>query len=189
MPSGAAPTLLAEAGGEAGRWSVPGRVLAVLAGSLILAVSAQIQVPSWPVPTTLQSLAVVGLGIVLGPRLGAAAVVAYLAEGAAGLPVFAGLGRGVGHLAGPTGGYLFGFVAAAWLAGLIAGPVRQAGWARAFLAMCVGHAVLLTTGAAWLTVFVGPVKAVALGVTPFLIGSAVKSALGAACCHLVRTRP
>jgi biotin transport system substrate-specific component len=156
------------------------RGLAVLVGSAILAVSAQITVPSIPVPMTMQSLAVLALGVVLGARLGTTAVLLYLAEGASGLPVFAGFSGSLAHLAGPTGGYLMSFVPAAWLAGRLA----QAGWGqgllRPFLAYGLGHVVILAMGAAWLATFVGGSQAVALGVVPFIAGSLVKSMLGAA---------
>ncbi len=100
------------------------RVIGVLAGVGLLAASARLAVPFYPVPLTMQTLAVLLLGGVLGPTLGAATVASYLAVGAMGAPVFAkGLG-GVAVLAGPTGGYLVGFLAAAWLMGWAA---REAG--------------------------------------------------------------
>lgn len=160
--------------------------LAMLAGSAVLAASAQIAVPMAPVPVTMQSLAVLALGVVLGPRLAAAAVLAYLAEGAAGLPVFAGFSGGVAHMAGPTAGYLVSFVPAAWLAGRLS----QVRWGRtaagSFTAYMLGHALILGAGAAYLSLFTGVAQAVALGVTPFLIGSVVKSLLGAAAGLAVR---
>nr|WP_294520917.1 biotin transporter BioY [uncultured Rhodopila sp.] len=160
------------------RWLSGG--LAVLGGSAVLALSAQIAVPLLPVPITMQSLAVLMLGSVLGPRLGAAAVLLYLLEGASGLPVFANGSGTLAHLTGPTGGYLVSFVPAAWLAGRLA----QRGWMRsvigAFLSYTAGHAVILAAGCAWLSLFVGVSQALALGVVPFIAGSLVKSALGAA---------
>jgi biotin transport system substrate-specific component len=162
--------------------------LAVLGGSAVLALSAQIAVPALPVPVTMQSLAVLGLGAALGPRLGAAAVVAYLAEGAAGLPVFAGLTGTLAHLTGPTGGYLVSFVPAAWLAG----RMTQTRWGRTapggFASYMVGHVVILGLGAAYLATSIGAAKAVALGVTPFVVGSVVKSLLGAALGQVFRRR-
>jgi biotin transport system substrate-specific component len=153
--------------------------LAVAGGSAILALSAQIAVPALPVPITMQSLAVLGVGTVLGSRLGAAAVMLYLAEGASGLPVFANFSGTLAHLTGPTGGYLISFVPAAWLAGRLA----QSGWGRGlirpFLSYMAGHTVILAIGAAWLSLFIGAPKALALGVVPFIAGSLVKSALGA----------
>jgi biotin transport system substrate-specific component len=154
----------------------------VIAGTLLLTLSAKIQVPFWPVPMTMQSFVVLCLGATLGARLGALTVLLYLAEGAAGLPVFAGTpekGIGIAYMMGPTGGYLVGFVAAACLVGWLA----ERGWDRSmpwlFLAMALGHAVLFAPGVLWLTQFVGLEKAWALGVAPFYAATLFKTALGA----------
>jgi len=154
-----------------------------LAGSVALGVSAKLQVPFYPVPMTMQSLVVLLVGMAFGWRLGVATVLLYLFEGLLGLPVFAGTpekGIGLAYMAGPTGGYLLGFIAAAALAGWLA----ERGWAhsawRAAIALSLGHAALFLTGVAWLAVFVGWSKAVAFGLTPFLLGSVVKIALGVA---------
>src|SRR5579871_344920 len=96
--------------------SIPRAVVLVLAGSLLLAASAHAKVPFWPVPMTMQTLAVLVLGASYGWRLGGATLVAYSIEGAAGLPVFTG-GAGPLYMAGPTGGYLAGFVIASIFAG------------------------------------------------------------------------
>src|SRR5579875_2844742 len=124
--------------------------LLALAGSLAIAASAQISVPLHPVPMTMQSLVVLLVGMAYGPRLGAATLLAYLAEGAAGLPVFAGWAAGPAVLAGPTGGFLLGFVPAAALAGLLAarGWIRHIAGSAAVLGL--GHAVLFAIGIAWL---------------------------------------
>jgi biotin transport system substrate-specific component len=155
------------------------RAVAVAAGSAAIAVSAQIAVPTLPVPITMQSLAVLAVGMVLGPRLGVAAVLAYLAEGASGLPVFANFSGTLAHLTGPTGGYLISFVPAAWLAGRLA----EAGWgrgiARPFMTFALGHVLMLAMGAAYLSLFIGVPEALAVGVVPFIAGSVVKSLLGA----------
>lgn len=159
------------------------QVLAVVAASGVLAASAQIAVPTQPVPITMQSLAVLAVGMVLGPRLGVAAVLLYLAEGASGLPVFANFSGTLARLTGPTGGYLISFVPAAWLAGRLA----QAGWGRGvvrpFLTYAFGHALILAAGAAYLSLFVGVPEALAVGVAPFVFGSVVKSLLGATAGH------
>lgn len=87
-----------------------------IAGSLLLTVSAKTQIAFYPVPMTMQTLVIMVLGMALGPRLGAATVMLYLGQGALGLPVFAGTpekGLGLAYMAGPTGGYLAGFVAGA----------------------------------------------------------------------------
>ncbi len=155
-------------------------VVLVLAASLVLTLSAKIEVPFWPVPVTMQSLAVLMIGLAYGSRLGAAAVLAYLAEGAAGLPVFAGAAAGPAYLAGPTGGYLIGFALAAFCVGWMV----ERGWVRgaagATLALTVGHVVLFVPGTIWLAALLGWPKGIALGVTPFIFGTVVKTALGVA---------
>jgi biotin transport system substrate-specific component len=152
-------------------------------GSLALTLSAKLQVPFYPVPMTMQSLVVLLIGLAFGWRLGTATVLLYLAEGLAGLPVFAGTpekGIGLAYMMGPTGGYLAGFVLAAAFLGWLA----ERGWDRSLwrtaLALSLGHALLFVPGIAWLALFVGGPKAVALGLTPFLWGSVVKTALGVA---------
>ena len=154
--------------------------LAVVLGSLLLIASAKVQVPFWPVPMTMQSMAVLVLGLAYGSRLGAAAVLLYLTEGLAGLPVFAGTGAGPAYMAGPTAGYLAGFVAAAFVTGWLA----ERGWDRsavkALAAMFVGHAVILGAGVGWLATLFGAEKAVAVGLVPFLAATVLKTALGAA---------
>lgn len=151
----------------------------VLAGSVGIALSAQIAIPLMPVPVTGQTFAVLLVGALLGSRLGAAAVLAYLAEGAIGLPVFSGFAGSAAHLFGPTGGYLAAFLPAAW----IVGTLCERGWDRrtltAALAMTIGTAVILMGGVSWLAAFTGVEKALTLGLYPFLIGAVIKIALAA----------
>ena len=154
-------------------------VLAI-AGSVLMAVSAKIQVPMWPVPMTMQTFAVLVIAMSFGFRLGAATLLLYLAEGAVGLPVFAS-GTGLAYLAGPTGGYLVGFLVAAALVGWLA----EKGWDRTvvltLIAMTLGTAVIFGLGVTWLAIFLGDAgKAIAGGLTPFLVGAAVKIVLAAA---------
>jgi biotin transport system substrate-specific component len=154
------------------RWAV-----LMLLGSLFLAVCAQVQVPLWPVPMTMQTFGVLLLGMAFGARLGAATVALYLLEGAAGLPVFAQFKAGLPVLFGPTGGYLFGFVIAAWLVGSLA----ERGWDRGVfttaLAMLFGNIVLYVPGLIWLAGFVE--NPFAAGLAPFWIGDLLKIALAA----------
>lgn len=169
-------------------------VLAVL-GSLFVAASAQVQVPLWPVPVTGQTFGVLVVGLVLGWRLGGAALLLYIAEGSAGLPVFAKFAAGPAVMAGPTGGYIVGFV----LAAAIVGYFAQRGWDRNVwltgLAMLVGNIAIYVLGLAWLTNFYAGVgaqyvasagaetavgAAIAKGLMPFLVGDAIKLALAAA---------
>ncbi len=156
----------------------------VLGGSALMAISAQIAVPAspvWGVPITLQTLAIPLLVALLGRRLGTAAVVAYLAEGALGLPVFQGFAGGLLKFAGPTGGYLIGFPLAAWLVGTLYERGLDAGYGRRFVAVFVGTAVVFVTGAGWLALGLqlGLGKAIAVGVVPFLIGDVAKCLVAA----------
>ncbi len=152
----------------------------VLGGSLLLGISAQVVIPLPMVPLTGQTFAVLLLGALLGSRLGACTVLAYLAEGAAGLPVFSEARGGAAMLAGPTGGYLVGFLFAAALVGFLA----ERGWDRRVLstvaAMLLGNVVLYGTGLAWLTCLAGMRTALAIGLYPFLLGEVVKVGLAAA---------
>jgi biotin transport system substrate-specific component len=155
----------------------------VVAFSLLTALAAQVVIPlPWtPVPLTGQTFAVLLTGALLGSRLGALAMLAYLAEGAAGLPFFRAGAGGVGHLLGPTAGYLLAFPAAAFVTGLLA----ERGWDRRFLtaaaAMALGSVVILAGGWAWLAFSFGSAaRAFELGVAPFLVGDVVKIALAAA---------
>lgn len=156
--------------------------LLVIVGSVLIALSAQVSVilPFSPVPVTGQTFAVLMIGALYGRVRGMATVAAYLAQGAAGMPVFAnGLG-GAAVFAGPTGGYLAGFVLAAGLVGWLA----ERGWDRAVLAtvaaMILGNVVIYLFGATNLVRFVGAEAALSSGVLPFLAGDAVKIALAAA---------
>jgi biotin transport system substrate-specific component len=164
------------------RASLVQSALIAVAGSLALWASAKIQVPMIPVPISMQTFVVLCLGAALGWRLGTATVLLYLAEGAAGLPVFAGTpekGIGLAYMAGPTGGYLAGFAAAAFLTGWLAERGFDRSVPKLALAMTLGHVVILGMGCAWLAQFVGLDKAWALGVVPFYWATVVKTALGA----------
>ncbi len=159
-----------------------GAAILVVAGSLLLTLSAKVQVPFYPVPMTMQSLVVLCLGATLGARLGAAAVGLYLLEGALGLPVFAGTpekGVGLAYMMGPTGGYLLGFLLAAPAVGWLA----ERGWDRSHLrmlaAMALGHAIIFLFGYLWLTYLIGADKAWTAGVALFSMATLFKTALGA----------
>jgi biotin transport system substrate-specific component len=165
---------------EAARW---GYTLALMVlGSLILWISAKVQVPFYPVPQTLQTLAVLSLGAAFGWRLGVATVLLYLAEGALGLPVFSGTperGVGIAYMMGPTGGYLLGFVLAAGVAGWFAEKGFDRTFPRMFIAMLVATIVVHVPGALWLGQFTGYDKALELGLLPFVWGDLIKAALAA----------
>ncbi len=155
--------------------------LLVLAFSLVTALSAQIVIPLpfSPVPLTGQTFGVLLSGALLGPRLGAIAMLLYLAEGVCGLPFFAGGTAGPARLLGPTGGYLLAYPLAAWITGALV--VR--GWDRRPLlmlaAMLLGSLVIFALGAVQLSHFVGARNAVPMGVLPFLPGDVLKALLAA----------
>ncbi|MCR9214874.1 MAG: biotin transporter BioY [Proteobacteria bacterium] len=150
-----------------------------LAGTALLAVSAQLAVPIGPVPITMQTFAVLLIGATYGWKLGGGTLALYLAEGAIGLPVFAN-GASLPALMGPTAGYLFGFVAAAALVGWIS----ERGWGQSVvkvaIAMFIGNVVIYLAGISWLSSFIGTEKAIELGMLPFLIGDGLKIALAVA---------
>jgi len=159
--------------------------LAVAGGAALLTLSAKIQVPFWPVPLNLQTMAVMGLALGLGPRLAVATFAAYLAAGASGLPVFAGSPeRGIGllYIAGPTGGYLAGMLAASWATGVL-GAGR--GLAARLGAMLAGMALIYGLGVAWLAIYVPGPRLLAEGIAPFILGDLVKIGIVAAGASLV----
>lgn len=173
-----------------GRMSLARQGLVVLAASLFIAIAAQVSVPFYPVPLTLGTLAVLLVGFALGARLGALAVVAYLAEGAMGLPVFANFNNGAAFV-GPTAGFLFGYVLMAWVAGKASDMGLRSVWGLSAAAL-LASVLLYVPGIAWPLAVAG-----ALGIeggwiaqdfgsyywayfiAPFVIGDAVKSVLAA----------
>jgi len=150
--------------------------------SLFIAACAQFTIHIGPVPITGQSFAVLLTGALLGSRLGAAAVIAYLIEGAIGLPFFAGGGAGIVRFFGPTGGYLVAFPAAAFIVGAFAEHGWDKRYPTAVAAMAIGSAIILFGGWAWFAILTNtpPVAAFKLAVLPFLVGDVVKIALAAA---------
>lgn len=157
------------------------KLAAVIAGTAILALSSQIEVPMLPVPMTMQTFAVTLVGALYGWRLGAITVIAWLAEAMIGLPVLAGGGAGAVHFVGPTAGYLWAFPVVAALVGWLS----ERGWSgasflRSFFAAALGNALCLAIGAAYLATIIGTEQALAAGVTPFIVGAILKSGLHAA---------
>lgn len=154
----------------------------VLLGTLLLAVSAKVQVPFWPVPMTMTVAAVLLIGATFGFRLAAVTLALYLVEGAVGLPVFAS-GAGLAYMAGPTGGYLVGYLAAA----VLLGAAADRGWTKSLpllvAALLVADVLLFAFGFAWLAKLIGADKAWAAGVLPFLPAELLKIALVAALVH------
>jgi biotin transport system substrate-specific component len=155
-------------------------ILIVLA-SLVTAAAAQIAIPLpfSPVPLTGQTFAVLLSGAVLGPRRAFAAQALYLAEGAAGLPFFAGGLGGAAVLAGPTGGYLAAFPFAAAVTGWLASRGWDRNFASMFAAMLLGSLVIFSCGLAWLSRFLPAPALMAQGLLPFVPGDLLKSSLAA----------
>lgn len=153
----------------------------VLIGSVAIALSAQLalRIPISPVPITGQTFAVLLVGALFGSKRGVATVLAYLAQGAAGLPVFAQGAAGAPYMLGPTGGYLIGFVLAAFIVGRLA----ERGFDRRFItttiAMTVATMAIFVPGVLWLGRLVGPEQALMTGIVPYLPGAAVKILLAA----------
>jgi biotin transport system substrate-specific component len=171
------------------RTVVARRIIAAALGALVVALSAQIvvPVPFSPIPMTLQPLAVLGVGALLGGAAGLGALLLYIALGIAGLPVFAGGGSGVARLLGPTGGYLLAFPVAAWMTGILTSPVLGsnrlfggAGVLRVLLACAIGMVVIHVGGVAQLALLGGdPALAFRMGFIPFLTGDLIKVGLAA----------
>ncbi len=166
-------------------------VILIVAGTAILALSAKVKVPFWPVPMTLQTLAVLLIGAAYGSRLAVATVVAYIAEGMFGLPVFTNTPPAVAgplYMLGPTAGFIMSWLVVA----AIVGYATDRGWDRSVLrlgaAMLVGVVVQFAMGFAWLAWFaalpngasgIGVAAAFAGGVAPFVLGDSLKVVLAA----------
>jgi len=156
-------------------------ILLIAMTSVVTALAAQIAIPlaGSPVPITGQTFAVLLSGAVLGARRAMAAQLLYLAEGAIGLPVFAGARAGLGVLIGPTGGYLLAFP----LGAAITGALAERGWDRRFftmlIAMLLGSAAIFAGGLAWLSRFVPAQQLLPTGLLPFIPGDLIKSSLAA----------
>ncbi|MGC8549063.1 MAG: biotin transporter BioY [Acidobacteriaceae bacterium] len=160
-----------------------------ISGSLLVAIAAHISVPLFftPVPFTLQPLAVLAIGLLMGPSIGFSALMLYLLEGVSGLPVFSPAGPGgIAQILGPTGGYLMSFPLAAFAAGWLYRRARQSrffsSFSAAIAAAAIGDVLLLTAGAAWLATLthLAPAKIAALAIVPFLPGDALKVIAAAA---------
>jgi biotin transport system substrate-specific component len=174
-----------------GRSTLGVRLGAVVLGAILVALAAQVAVPlpGTPVPMTLQPMAVLLVGGLLGARLGALSMVLYLAMGAAGLPVFTPTVPlvGIARLIGPTGGYLLAYPVAAWVVGTIVPPrsaERGSGgedagrWTRTTLAVLAGIVLIHIGGLAQLAILTGSISnAAQLATTPFLLGDLIKLAV------------
>lgn len=174
-----------------GRQTLTKQALLVLGGSLFIALAAQISVPMFPVPMTLSTLAIMIVGLSFGARLGAVTLLAYLAQGAAGLPVFANAMNGAAFF-GPTAGFLVGFVGLAWLVGWTVDRGFARGLVSTTLVCMLASALLYVPGLAWPMAVAGAVGLDGSWIgqsftgyywthfmAPFLLGDAVKSVIAA----------
>ena len=154
----------------------------VIGFSLLTALAAQVVIPIGPIPVTGQTFVVLLTGALLGSRLGALAMIAYLIEGASGLPFFQSGHFGLLYMMGPTGGYLIAFPAAAYITGAFA----EHGWDRRFLtaaaAMAIGSAIIMLSGWAWFSVLMhtSPMLTVYATLIKFIPGDIIKITLAAA---------
>jgi biotin transport system substrate-specific component len=168
-------TLEALAGGSLAR-----KAAIVVLGSLFLAAMSQITVFFYPVPMTLQTLAVMLIGVTFGFRMATATVALYLLEGFVGFPVFAGFFSGPAVFIGGTGGYLFGFLGAAALMGYLADRGVTRSWAGMILVLFAGQVIIFGLGVAYLTYLYGFDKALEYGFFPFWMADVLKLAIAAA---------
>jgi len=158
---------------------IPSKLLASIlfafVGSCFLTLCAKISIPFLPIPMTLQTFAVVLLGVTMGWRVGCLSILMYLGQGLLGLPVFAEPLGGPEIFFGPTGGYLLGFFPAVLLAGFFA----EQGWfakpVKGFIISCLSFAVIYTYGLIWLSGFLGWEKAIQVGFIPFVLGDIAKA--------------
>ena len=169
-----APTLTARVFPRTSNWLRD--LFLILAGSLFAALCAQIEIPLpfSPVPITGQTFAVLLVGAALGSKRGAAAMITYIAEGALGLPFFAGGAGGFGILTSATAGYLVGFVAAAYVIGLLAEQGLERSVRTSLIPFLVGTIIIYAFGVTWLTILFGIQNALVFGLLPFLIGDTIK---------------
>ncbi len=147
----------------------------VLLASFLICLSGSISISLWftPVPIATRNSLILLLAVFLGPRRGSLAVFAFLAQGALGLPVFHNAASGVAPFFGPLGGYLIGYLIAAAVTGYLAEKKRTL--LGTLGALSVGNLIIYTCGAGVLSTFVGPSKALLLGVLPFLLGDVLKT--------------
>lgn len=152
----------------------------ILLGSLFVALFARIEIPMYPVPITGQTFAVLLVGALLGSKRGAAAMIAYVVEGAAGLPFFAGGASGMAVLTGATAGYLIGFIVAAYVIGLLAERGLERSVRTSIIPFLIGTLIIYLFGVTWLSIVLGSLsQGIEFGLLPFLIGDVIKLAAAA----------
>ena len=151
--------------------------------SLLIAISAQITIPAWPVPMTLQPTALMVIGLITSPSIAVASVIAYIIEGACGLPVFHAFKSGIPHLFNTTGGYIFGFIPLVFVISSL--KDKSQSFAYRFVVCLLGSIALFTCGIGYLSLFVGFGKAIQLGLLPFLPKTVVSIAFAILSANLI----
>ncbi|MCK4529996.1 MAG: biotin transporter BioY [Candidatus Marinimicrobia bacterium] len=158
----------------------------ILSAVLMMAALSRITIPLLPVPVTGQTLGVLLTGIMLGRKRAVTAMITYIAMGVIGFPVFANGAFGMATLIGPTGGYLLGFIPAAYIMGFLG----EKGWykhvATALLSLIIGHTIVFAFGLLWLANFAGWSNVLAIGLIPFLPGAAIKTLIAYALIPMMR---
>ena len=165
---------------------IGGKVLRVALGTLILTASSWVSIPLAPIPITMQTYAVIVIGALFGARMGAIAVLAWLAEAAIGLPVLAHGAGGLVALFGPSAGYIASFPIIAAFVGWLSDRKLDRGIVRSLASMLVANAINLALGVMWLATFLGWHRAVVGGLLPFWIGGIAKAILATATVSLWR---
>ena len=154
-------------------------ILLILFGTLLLAVSAKVQVPFWPVPMTMQTFVVFLIGMTYGWKLSFFTLLAYLVEGAIGLPVFA-KGGGLMYLMGPTAGYLYGMLLAAAIIGMLSERGFTNSYLKCSITLLIGSVFIFALGVGYLGSIIGYDKAISAGLMPFIPSEFFKIALAVA---------
>ena len=154
-------------------------IILILFGSLLLAISSKVQVPFWPVPMTMQTFVVFLIGMTYGWKLSFFTLLAYIAEGALGLPVFA-TGSGLAYLMGPTSGYIYGMLLAATVIGLFAEKGFSNSYLMSLISLLIGSIIIFSLGVGYLGLIIGYDKAINLGLSPFILSELFKIALAVA---------
>ena len=154
-------------------------ILLVFFGTVLLAASSKVQVPFWPVPMTMQTFVVFIIGMSYGSGLAFTTLAVYLLEGAFGLPVFA-KGGGLVYLTGPTAGYLYGMVAAAWIIGIFSDLGYNKSFLKSLKSLLIGTFIIFLLGVGYLGSIIGFEKALVAGLYPFVLSEIFKILLATA---------
>ena len=158
----------------------------VAAGAVLLFAASQVEISLHPVPINLQTVAVMLIGLILSPRQGLKAYLLWFGMGAAGFPVLSGFGCGIAHFAGPTGGYLLGFVVASFIMATLKEKLSLNSWKSDASLVTLGTAIVFVCGVFWLSRLIGWSAAFYGGVVPFIFPGIIKGALLCSSLQIVR---